>query len=111
MRLVYRADGIPVGLYLKSYDANYVLPNGEYDGGMLNTTPNIEEAQKFNDVIELMSKWKETAPTPWNIRLWDGQPNRPLTAFTIEVINLESIPDQLKVVIEKLEEKKHDNTN
>lgn len=89
IRFVCRMDGEPTGYdgeYLKSYDASYVPSNGKYNGGDLITTPNIEEAQKFETPSEALTTWKETAPKPWSVRLWDGKPNRPLTAYTIEVI-------------------------
>lgn len=89
IKFICRMDGEPTGYdgeYLKSYDASYVLPNGKYSGGKLETTPDIEEAQKFETPTEALDKWKETAPKPWSTRLWDGKPSRPLTAFTIEVM-------------------------
>lgn len=88
IKFICRMDGEPTeydGEYLKSYDSTYVLPNTEYDGGLLITTPNLGEAQKFATTIQALAKWKEQAPKAWGVRPWDGKPNRPLTAYTIEV--------------------------
>lgn len=89
IRFVCRIDGEPTrydGEYLKSYNASYIPTDTDlYDGGLLITTPNLVEAQKFDTVSEAFNKWKEVAPKPWSIKPWDGKPNRPLTAYTIEV--------------------------
>ena len=87
IRIVGYADGSAcelAGKYLKRYDAAYVDAEHGYDGGWLEVTADIEEAQVFADAAEALEKWKEQAPPPYDIRL-DGKPNRPLTAFTVEV--------------------------
>jgi len=71
------------GQWIKSYDPNYVWPDG-YDGGLLVTTNNPEEAIGFSDGVEAAQFWQTVAPAPYDVRP-DGKPNRPLTAFTVEI--------------------------
>jgi hypothetical protein len=72
------------GQYLVSYDPTYVPPSGKYDGGKLITTRNPAEAQVFPDVESAIAMWKTQAPKPWDLRP-DMKPNRPLTAFNVEI--------------------------
>src|SRR5690242_5463101 len=72
--------------WVKYYDPSYVRPEG-YDGGILVVTQNPLEAMTFLTAQEAFEKWKETAPPPHDIRP-DGQPNRPLTAFSVTVQRL-----------------------
>lgn len=90
LRLVGLSDGSThelSGQYVVSYDPEY--HNGaEYDGGFLVCTPDPEQAPLFS-VLEALGIWK-SGPTCQCHRLRaDGQPNRPLTAFDIEVAGQE----------------------
>jgi hypothetical protein len=68
------------GKYVKEYDPSY-HPAGEvYDGGRLEVTDAPEEAKVFKDAAEAMACWRQA----YGYR-WDGEPNRPLTAFTVEI--------------------------
>jgi hypothetical protein len=65
-------------MFLKTYDPE------AYDGrGFAEWTRNVDEALKFPTAGEAWMLWRgvsRTRPTRS-----DGEPNRPLTAFTIEV--------------------------
>ncbi len=68
------------GQYVQAYDPSFCPPGGEYDGGLLLTTPDPEKAILFasaKDALECWNKAHGLRP--------DGKPNRPLTAFTCEV--------------------------
>ncbi len=68
------------GQYVRRYDPSY-HPKGEvYDGGLLLVTPNKEEARQFEGAAEAMEYWRQS----YGVRE-DGQLNRPLVAFTVEV--------------------------
>jgi hypothetical protein len=69
--------------WVKYYDPTYVRPEG-YDGGILEITQDPNEALWFPTAAEAFAKWKQQAPPPYDIRP-DGQPNRPLTAFTATI--------------------------
>ncbi len=66
--------------YVVEYDPGYHLPNGEYDGGKLITTPDITKARQFENASEALNYWRQD----FGLRE-DAQPNRPLTAFSVEV--------------------------
>lgn len=71
--------GARVGHYVESYDAE------AYDGrGDVATTPDVEKARVFASPAEAMEAWR-TVPKARPLRA-DGQPNRPLTAFTVEIL-------------------------
>jgi hypothetical protein len=76
------------GQYLQEFDAS--RDGVEPDSGRemmchLVTTPDISEAKVFADVIEVHRLWV-TVDEREPVRP-DGQPNRPLTAFTVMVEN------------------------
>lgn len=93
-------DHESVGVYVKSYDPNYVRPEG-YDGGLLETTPDFTQAVAFDGPDAALAYWHQQAPPPYDIRL-DGKPNRPLTAFSviIEDITVINRQTQESVVLE-----------
>ena len=80
------ANGGPTpfdGQYLVEYDPTRdgVDPNGDPMSAHLVTTPDVGKALKFQTAAEAMALWrKEHGIRP------DGLPNRPLTAFTVEVL-------------------------
>jgi hypothetical protein len=75
-----RADGstnaLPVGWYLASYDAN-----GNDGRGEAMWTEDPAEAIAFATATEAYACWSEQSSFR-PLRL-DGQPNRPLTAFSV----------------------------
>lgn len=79
---VHPSVGSPAGLYLRSYDPEYAGGRGHADW-----TANIHDALRFETPGEAWMLWRKQPFTrPWRE---DGRPNRPLTAFTIELIDEE----------------------
>lgn len=71
--------GLPpvIGHYIQEYDPSYRFPIGR-----VVTTENKCAAQRFENMSEALAFWQQqVGDTP----RWDGKPNRPLTAFTVEV--------------------------
>lgn len=68
------------GKYVKSYDP--------HDGlrGKLVVTANLQDANQFADAEDAIEVW-QTVNRNHPIRP-DGQPNRPLTAFTVELMRI-----------------------
>ena len=77
--------------WVTRYDPQYVHDPGRYDGGVLETSPFVEEALRFDGAAAALEKWREVAPEPFSVRP-DGRPNRPLSAFTVEVLPLDETP-------------------
>jgi hypothetical protein len=72
------------GQYVVSYDPERHWADGTYDGGDLRVTRNRSEATLF-DIATATALWR-SGPTCKCHRLrTDGKPNRPLTAFTVEM--------------------------
>lgn len=67
------------GEYVAAYDPTYVHPEG-YDGGILEVCQERDEALQFPDAMAALECWKQS----YGMRE-DGKPNRPLTAFSVEV--------------------------
>lgn len=78
------ADHPLLGQYIVSYDAEYHHKNGTYDGGALISTPNFDEATRF-DYSDAVLLWKSGPSCKCHCTRADGRPNRPLTAFTVEI--------------------------
>ena len=91
IRIISRIDGAatPFDLqFVKKYDPTVHGPDGNYNGGVLETTPDIAEALKFNDAAEAFKKWcQSTGCACHGVRPHDGKLNRPLTAFHCLVEN------------------------
>ena len=84
IRIVSNADGKPTGaegLFVQEYS-----PDG-YDGrGDLVLTSHLEGAKRYDDAAAALADYRavsETHPT----RPSDGRPNRPMTAWTVEVFD------------------------
>ena len=92
MQLVRLADGTRTsldGTYLKSYD-----PDARGGRGEIQATHDPNNALKFGGKSEAMMLWKKPSKVH-PIRLSDGKPNRPLTAWTVTILPLkEAIKDQ-----------------
>lgn len=66
------------GTFVKEYTAD-----GYGGRGRLIVTPNREEAKQYANAAVAMETWKSVSMThPKRI---DGEPNRPLTAYTVEI--------------------------
>lgn len=67
--------------YLKSY-----LPSGNRGDGMIEFTDNPRQAMSFTSARGAMALWSaQSKLRPYGD---DGKPNKPLTAYTVEVISL-----------------------
>jgi hypothetical protein len=78
LRIIGDASGEPSsfdGQYLKAFDADRNFYNGHIE-----VTPDKAHALLFNDVGEAFNCWKRQSRT-LPLRP-DGNPNRPLTAFS-----------------------------
>jgi hypothetical protein len=83
MRIVGTVRGVPTefdGKYLVEYEVPAMDFQGNYHGGKLITTADISKARRFQSAAEALELWR----TECGVRP-DGKPNRPLTAYTIEV--------------------------
>lgn len=76
------------GKYLVFYDPTYVHPGG-YDGGLLKVSGDISLAMQFSSAAAALEKWRESFG-----KREDGELNRPLTAWTIEILPVEEIYDK-----------------
>lgn len=86
MRFISKADGTPSefdGKYLYSWNVN--PEGGGYEAAIV-ATPHSADAHHFADAAEALDAWRSRAANPLNRP--DGKPNRPLTAYTIEVLTL-----------------------
>ena len=86
IRLIGTVAGVPTeydGRYVAIYNPAY-WPEGEpYDGGLLATTENVRNAKHFPTAQAAMDSYRQS----YGLRR-DGEPNRPLTAWTVEIFQL-----------------------
>lgn len=72
------------GQYLERFDPEAHSPIGPYPTGYVWFTPTVERALLFDTVELALETWKrQSRSTPLRP---DGQPNRPLTAFTMAIV-------------------------
>ncbi len=64
--------------YVRRYDPTYHPPGEEYDGGLLLTTPNRDEARQFESIAEAVAYWRQS-------HVVRGKCEKPLTAWTVEI--------------------------
>jgi hypothetical protein len=64
------------GMYVMSYEPAAFAGRGD-----VRTTPDKGRARRFTDAVAAAEYWRQSA----GIRP-DGKPNRPLTAWTVEII-------------------------
>lgn len=84
MRIVGVADGRPcaeAGCYVRRY-----TPDGFGGNGRIVVTPNEAHARRYPDQLSAWQEYLRTSAT--HPRRPDGQPNRPLTAYTVEILPL-----------------------
>jgi hypothetical protein len=72
-------DRSPVGLYLQSYD-----PDAMNGLGQATFTRSPEDARGFHSPEAAATEWKRTSSVRPTRE--DGNPNRPLTAYSVEVV-------------------------
>lgn len=89
--LIQRVD---TGEYLASYDVDFVAeypPPGtpEWMRGIASWTHDLSEAMEFADLeAALLCRNQTPAAAPWRD---DGRPNRPLTAYTLSLVQKEKV--------------------
>lgn len=85
--------GRPVEQWLQDYDPDYpaaealALPELDtkwvsHPVGLISTTSDPSRAKSFVSVSEALMEWKRVSAPPHAVRS-DGEPNRPLSAFTV----------------------------
>lgn len=81
MCIVTSAQGEPTSL-----DGEYIIDFQDMDdyAGLLTTTPEITDARRFDTPREALEFWRQQSKLR-PLRP-DLQPNRPLTAFTVEIL-------------------------
>jgi hypothetical protein len=87
LKLIGLTTGEPhefAGQYVISYDPSFHQADGTYDGGKLVCTPRVEEAGAFT-FEEALALWKAAPVCPRHRRRADLLPNRPLSAFDVEI--------------------------
>lgn len=88
MSVVLRIKGLAnggetplAGAYVKTYD-----PDAHGGRGSVTGTENVTEALRFPDTAAAFERWRVTSSVePFRA---DGHPNRPLTAFTVEMLTV-----------------------
>lgn len=89
MKIIGKASGLPTefdGQFLLEYDPTRKgHMNGRTIIAHIVTVSDPSHALKFDSFQSVMKMWKLENGT----RPYDGKPNRPLTAFTIEPLPLE----------------------
>jgi hypothetical protein len=69
------------GRYLETFD-----PDGNQGRGRITSTPDLAAALQFDTAEQAMEMWRKQS-TAHPLRQ-DGHPNRPLTAYSCEIIDL-----------------------
>lgn len=81
--LLTLSDGTPTELtntFVVEYDPTVLMEDGGYDGGLLRTTRDPSKAKEFADIQAVQECWMQS----YGLRE-DGEPNRPLTAYNVQV--------------------------
>lgn len=86
---VYQGETLIPGCFVKSYK-----PEDYEGGGKATFTTSLEFALKFPSFMEAYHFYR-SIPTNRPVRP-DGEPNRPLTAFTVEIVHVNNIRDSKK---------------
>jgi hypothetical protein len=85
MKIVGLADGTPMyrGQYLEWYD-----PERPASKELAGFTRDITKAKRFPSLVEFHAEWTRVRKRGGGLRD-DGRPDRPLTAFTVEMVTVE----------------------
>lgn len=73
------------GKYLAEYDPSRegFDPDGRPMNAHVVVTDTVAGAKRFASSVDALAEWRTVSPLePWRL---DGKPNRPLTAFSIDV--------------------------
>lgn len=88
MPYVIKAIDTPVaGQYLTYFDPNAHEPERLYPTGEVRFTHSARRALRFATLEEALTFWRQPS-TVVPVRP-DGAPNRPLTAFTVEIVSID----------------------
>lgn len=84
------------GQWLVEYDPERDgrAPDGSPMLAHILTTPDIDQARVFDSHAEALDLWRSVCQRQ-RTRWPDGKPNRPLTAFTVEIAPPEKFPTGL----------------
>lgn len=88
IRILALASGLDTpdaGRFLSRFD-----PEAFGGRGLIETTPDPLRALAFDNGQDALREWQRTSRTH-PIRANDGRPNRPLTAYTVEVVDLADV--------------------
>jgi hypothetical protein len=72
------------GKFVAAYDPTHHPPGKPYCGGILRVTDDPRKAMQFPTIFEAVQKYRQS----YRLRP-DGRPNRPLSAWNVEFINVE----------------------
>lgn len=72
--------------WVVNYDPEYHWPDGHYDGGLLMTTWDESQARRFYSPESAIRYWRSGPSCECHYVRPDGERNRPLTAFSCEVV-------------------------
>jgi len=64
--------------------------------GSIRFSKDLADAMRFPDVIEALDYWRKPSPL-FPVRSVDGRPNRPLTAYTVVVMEEGEDPRKLGI--------------
>lgn len=90
MKHALKIVGVPIdlpftpieeGQYVKTYQAS-----GGFGRGFLEVTDDIAKALQFDNTVDALECWRAVSTT--HPLRPDGKPNRPLTAFTVELVKV-----------------------
>lgn len=70
-----------VGKYVSHYDPDGMLPDD-----ILQSVENVQDAIHYKDFDAAADAWRRVSKK-WPVRS-DGKPNRPLTAYTVEIVKV-----------------------
>lgn len=99
IQLLNTSSGVPhemSGQYIVSYDPDFHWPDGSYDGGLLECTPDPEKAAHFATLEDALHLWRSGPRCDCHRLRLDGQPNRPLTAFDASISSISPVPPALE---------------
>lgn len=88
IRIVGLVNGVETGFdgkYLAEYDPSRegVDPDGRPIGAHIVVTETVAGAKRYATTADALEEWRTVNPAePWRL---DAKPNRPLTAFSINV--------------------------
>jgi hypothetical protein len=85
MQIVAFADGKPIGGYRGMYVASFD-PDGFGGRGEIVLCGTLADAKRFADHTAALEYWRQRSTVEPH-RL-DGKPNRPLTAYTVEMVRV-----------------------